>query len=262
MSFAANPQQQAAFVAHLQQQQAAAGRPPLTQQQLQQMVAALQLRQQQQQQQQAQQAQQAQQQQANPTGIQTKERPLGDGDSDHANAVAKPQSRRKPTDRSLPRSFLPAAHAQLSSPGAESASPTDRKLAGSLEALETLSGHYHTLQRIERSVDWTLARKAHEVNEQAVGSLAGRGQPVSSASFNPAKFPRRIHTETLHPLLPPPPQFKRTLRVHVVATVEDQPWQLSAEQLAAESAEPSTSTKIPRVQVRVSGEVLEVRRLS
>lgn len=60
------------------------------------------------------------------------------------------------------------------------------------------------------------------------------------------------------------------MRVHVVATVHDQPWQLSPEQLAAEAdpaaqngasaPDSSSSAKVPRVDVRISGELLEVRK--
>ncbi|GAA5989045.1 hypothetical protein JCM10908_006283 [Rhodotorula pacifica] len=233
MAFSQNPQQQAAFVAHLQQNQQARGLPPLTPGQIAQLTAQWQFRQQQQQQAQqrqpvpaqAQPAQQ-QQQQGPPAGITSRERPLSDGDADHRSSLSLP-ALKQPTDRSLPLHFAPTT----SGPG-----PTDEKLAPSLEALDQLASSYARLQKVERQVDWTLARKAHEVTEQAAGSAVGRGQP-----------------------------FKRTLRLHVTTTTHDQSWQLSPEQLA-QQADPGEGAlaeavgekpKTPRVDVRISGEVLE-----
>lgn len=205
-------QQQAAWVAHLQQQQQARGLAPLTPQQIAHLAAQLHSRQQQQQQQASVQATGQQGQGGPPAGITSHERPTG---GDHAPPV--PSS--APTDRSLPLlAFKP--HGRLG--------PTDDQLAPSLEALQQLANSYSDLQHLERRLDWTLARKAHQVAEQAT-TTAGQGLP-----------------------------FKRTLRVHVLATVHDQSWQLEPEHLAAQ-ADPSPSGPTPRVELRISGQLLDVR---
>ncbi|KWU43878.1 hypothetical protein RHOSPDRAFT_34503 [Rhodotorula sp. JG-1b] len=207
-------QQQAAWVAHLQQQQQARGLAPLTPQQIAHLAAQLHSRQQQQQQQASVQAtgqqQQGQGQGAPPAGITSHERPTG---GDHARPV--PSS--APTDRALPLAFTTRRHG-----------PTDDQLAPSLEALQQLANSYADLQHLERRLDWTLARKSHQVAEQA--THAGQGQP-----------------------------FKRTLRVHVLATVHDQSWQLEPEQLAAQADDPSSSSSgpTPRVELRISGQLLD-----
>jgi hypothetical protein len=204
-------QQQAAWVAHLQQQQQARGLAPLTPQQIAHLAAQLHSRQ-------ATAAQATGQQQGQgqqggpPAGITSHERPLTAGAADHA----PPLPASAPTDRSLPLAFTTRR------PG-----PSDDKLRPSLEALEQLANSYADLQHLERRLDWTLARKQHQVTEQATTP----GQP-----------------------------FKRTLRVHVLATVHDQSWQLDPEKLAAQ-ADPSSSSSgpTPRVELRISGQLLDVR---
>ncbi|KAG0656611.1 hypothetical protein C6P46_007015 [Rhodotorula mucilaginosa] len=202
-------QQQAAWVAHLQQQQQARGLAPLTPQQIAHLAAQLHSRQ-------ATAAQATGQQQGQgqqggpPAGITSHERPLTAGAADHA----PPLPASAPTDRSLPLAFTTRR------PG-----PSDDKLRPSLEALEQLANSYADLQHLERRLDWTLARKQHQVTEQATTP----GQP-----------------------------FKRTLRVHVLATVHDQSWQLDPEKLAAQ-ADPSSSSSgpTPRVELRISGQLLD-----
>ncbi|BGP42773.1 SWI/SNF and RSC complex subunit Ssr3 [Rhodotorula kratochvilovae] len=171
---------------------------------------------------------------APPAGVSTRERDVGDGDDHYRNA-----KRRKPTDRSLPNSFTPAL------PPSIELGASDTALASSLDSLDKLGDAYKRLQDIERKVDWTVARKAVEVAEKVSGA-GGRGEPL-----------------------------RRTLRIHVTATARDQPWQLSADELAKEGdkdAVPATEVKteggtsseakvrVPRVEVRITGEVLEDER--
>ncbi|KPV73803.1 uncharacterized protein RHOBADRAFT_54400 [Rhodotorula graminis WP1] len=244
MSYPATAQQQQALFAHMnplahQQQQAHA------QAQYAQLQAQARGNPQLQQQLHAQQLRAMQQQQgapapapvvpaSQPAGISSRERDVGDGDDHYRNA-----KRRKPTDRSLPSSFKPSLPSSVP-PG-----PSDLALAPSLDALDRLGDAYKRLQDIERKVDWTVARKAVEVQEKATGTV-GRGEP-----------------------------FRRTLRIHVTATARDQPWQLSTDDLAKEgdkeavpdpateaenkpdTASDDTKVKVPRVEVRVTGEILE-----
>ncbi|GAA5916736.1 hypothetical protein JCM8208_003609 [Rhodotorula glutinis] len=249
MSYPASAQQQQALFAHMnplahqphlahaqQQQQQyaqlqaqARGNP-----QLQQQLHAQQLRVMQQQQQAQPSAPAPVAPAAQPAGISARERDVGDGDDHYRNA-----KRRKPTDRSLPSSFKPSLPPSVH-PG-----PSDLALAPSLDALDRLADAYHRLQDIERKVDWTVARKAVEVHEKATGAV-GRGEP-----------------------------YRRTLRIHVTTTAHDQPWQLSPDELANEgdkdavpdsttetdtkpdTASDDTKVKVPRVEVRVTGEILE-----
>ncbi|GAA5882643.1 hypothetical protein JCM3774_004086, partial [Rhodotorula dairenensis] len=208
------------------QQQQAALVAQLQQQQLarglapltpQQLAHLVHLRQQQQQQQQP---QQPPVQAHGPAGITSTERPLRDGDHDHRSALGSPAAA-PPTDRSLPVRFKPTA--------AAAKGPSDERLAPSLESLQLLADAYTRLQHIERRADWTLARTAHELAELATAP-PGKGQP-----------------------------FKRTLRLHVVATLHDQSWQLSPDQLAAQAEPASTSSTplTPRVELAISGQVLD-----
>ncbi|GAA5919965.1 hypothetical protein JCM6882_005941 [Rhodosporidiobolus microsporus] len=200
------------------------------------------------------------------SGITTRERELGDGDEALRNA-----KRRKPTSRLLPLSFT------TPSTTSSSPSPSDARLAPSLSSLESLAASYKQLQEIERRVDWTVARKKVEVGEAAQGlgiggaGGAGRGR-----------------------------QLKRTLRVHLTATLKNQPAHLSpAELLAAgedvpaadapkagddadiavdgaevvktegqegevkekedgeEKKKEKEAVKVPSVEIRVTGEVLD-----
>ncbi|BGO94514.1 hypothetical protein NBRC10512_000550 [Rhodotorula toruloides] len=175
-----------------------------------------------------------------PPGVTSRERDAGDGDDAYRNA-----KRRKPTDRTLPSTFTPSV------PDSLSPSPTDKSLESSLSSLSKLSASYKRLQEIERRMDWTFARKGLEC-EESVGTVAS-GNAKGQA-------------------------FKRTLRVHVIATVKDQPWQLSADELAevakgtdesadavkAEDGEKKpkeqdakpNAQRVPRVDVRLSGELL------
>jgi len=99
--------------------------------------------------------------------------------------------RRKPTDRSLPSSFKPSLPPSVH-PG-----PSDLALAPSLDALDRLGDAYQRLQDIERKVDWTVARKAVEVQEKASGAV-GRGEPVRpSSSFSLALAPLLAQALTL-----------------------------------------------------------------
>ncbi|GAA6050943.1 hypothetical protein JCM3770_005335, partial [Rhodotorula araucariae] len=168
---------------------------------------------------------------APPAGVSTRERDVGDGDDHYRNA-----KRRKPTDRSLPTSFTPAL------PPSVDLGASDLALAASLDSLDKLGDAYKRLQDIERKVDWTVARKAVEVTDKVSGAV-GRGEP-----------------------------FRRTLRIHVTATARDQPWQLSRDELAKEGEKDAVSAgevkpeagadkiRVPRVEVRVTGEVLEDER--
>ncbi|GAA5821528.1 hypothetical protein JCM11251_000892 [Rhodosporidiobolus azoricus] len=133
------------------------------------------------------------------TGISSRERDLGDGDDALRNA-----KRRKPTSRLLPLSFAPpTASSQTAS------SPSDTRLSPSLASLDSLAASYKQLQEIERRVDWTVARKKVEVGEAVQGSGGGgKGR-----------------------------QLKRTLRVHLTATLKNQPWQLSPDELLAAAAD-------------------------
>ncbi|GAA5857238.1 hypothetical protein JCM9279_001815 [Rhodotorula babjevae] len=255
MSYPANPQQQQALFnqmnppahqQHLAHAQAQAQYAQLQAQargnpQLQQQLHAQQLRAMQQQQQQQQGVAPAPAPVAplaQPAGVSARERDVGDGDDHYRTA-----KRRKPTDRSLPSSFKPSLPPSVH-PG-----PSDLALAPSLDALDRLGDAYQRLQDIERKVDWTVARKAVEVQEKASGAV-GRGEP-----------------------------FRRTLRIHVTATAHDQPWQLSPDELVKEGdkdAVPDSTTaetetkpdtasddnkvKVPRVEVRVTGEILEDER--
>ncbi|GAA5876028.1 hypothetical protein JCM8547_003535 [Rhodosporidiobolus lusitaniae] len=184
-----------------------------------------------------------------PSGITTRERDLGDGDDALRNA-----KRRKPTSRLLPLSFSPSLPPSLPR-GA-----TDNKLAPSLDSLDRIAEGYKKLQEIERKVDWTVERKRVELGEAAAGGSGGRGR-----------------------------QLKRTLRIHVTTAVHDQTFQLSPDELLAaagdlpsasgedlavdgqakedgdkmkaeegeEKKEDAKKTRMPRVEIKVTGEVLD-----
>ncbi|BGP27004.1 SWI/SNF-related matrix-associated actin-dependent regulatorof chromatin subfamily D [Rhodotorula toruloides] len=175
-----------------------------------------------------------------PPGVTSREREAGDGDDAYRNA-----KRRKPTDRTLPSTFKPSV------PDSLFPSPTDKSLESSLSSLSKLSASYKRLQEIERRMDWTFARKGLEC-EESVGTVAS-GNAKGQA-------------------------FKRTLRVHVVAALKDQSWQLSTDELAdvakatdesAEAVKPEDgenklkeeevkpkADRVPRVEIRLSGELL------
>ncbi|GAA6032895.1 hypothetical protein JCM8097_000036 [Rhodosporidiobolus ruineniae] len=135
------------------------------------------------------------------SGIVARERDLGDGDEQLRAA-----KRRKPTSRLLPTSFTPSL------PPSTSLGASDTALSASLDALDKMTDAYKKLQDVERRVDWTVSRKKAEVGEAALGLAGTRGR-----------------------------QLKRTLRVHVTATLKDQPWQLSPAELLAKAAEAPSS---------------------
>ncbi|GAA6063850.1 hypothetical protein JCM10212_000330 [Sporobolomyces blumeae] len=134
--------------------------------------------------------------------------------------------RRKPTDPSIPTRFTPTVPDRVE-PG-----PTDRKLAASLAALDHLSESYSALEELEHKLDWTLSRKHVEVTENHAGTRA-------------------------HDVVQVP------LRVHVEAVVRDQAYLLTPGELeqAGEiehgDGPPPAETKVPRVEVKISGEILD-----
>ncbi|BGP19333.1 SWI/SNF and RSC complex subunit Ssr3 [Rhodosporidiobolus nylandii] len=202
------------------------------------------------------------------SGVSTREREMGDGDDQLRNA-----KRRKPTSRVLPSTtFTPSL------PPSTSLGPTDAKLADSLSNLDSLAANYKKLQDLERKVDWTISRKKIEVSDAAMAMGGGRGRHVRRSSS--------IVTRTLAFAL------KRTLRVHLTATLHDQPFQLTPSDLEVAGkdvpADPATAgdisvggavkkedeaetkqengaaadggqkePKVPRVELKISGEVLD-----
>jgi SWI/SNF-related matrix-associated actin-dependent regulator of chromatin subfamily D len=103
--------------------------------------------------------------------------------------------------------------------------PTTRALPPSITRTIPESAMYQDLVRIERSLDWTVARKRAEVQD-----ALGRNTKV-----------------------------KRTLRVFLSNTCSGQPFQVEAKRVAAEKAGVSVEDKeeIPSWTLRVEGRLLE-----
>lgn len=166
--------------------------------------------------------------------------------------------RRKPTDRALP-SFQPS-RAQASTVG-----PTATRLAPSTAALQRLTTSYSRLQDVERKLDWNVARKTAELAESLVGT---RIPGVRAAS---SRLPA-------HPV-----QIQRTLRIHLTSRPVGQPWQVPLADVAAPTLpnevkdEPATegdeakatvpvdfatNDGVPRFELDITGELLQVRCLA
>lgn len=162
--------------------------------------------------------------------------------------------RRKPTDRALP-SFQPS-RAQASTVG-----PTATRLAPSTAALQRLTTSYSRLQDVERKLDWNVARKTAELAESLVGT---RIPGVRAAS---SRLPA-------HPV-----QIQRTLRIHLTSRPVGQPWQVPLADVAAPTLpnevkdEPATegdeakatvpvdfatNDGVPRFELDITGELLQV----
>ncbi|KAM0791958.1 hypothetical protein ACM66B_004209 [Microbotryomycetes sp. NB124-2] len=124
--------------------------------------------------------------------------------------------RRRPTDRSLP-SFTSRDQPTVTS------GVTHERLKQSTAALESLSSSYKQLQQIERKLDWQVSRRKAEIGERMAGARVTGAQ--------------------------------RTLRVHVTATLKNQPWQRSAD---ASKLAPNfdTGDNVPRIEIQLTGEII------
>ncbi|CAO1631555.1 unnamed protein product [Sympodiomycopsis kandeliae] len=106
--------------------------------------------------------------------------------------------------------------------GIKRGKPTSRAIPPSVQRHVPESALYGQLQKDEKALDWTLARKRAELTD----GMSSR-----------------------------PPKVKRTLRVFLSNTCANQPWQKEAAN--ADSASASTSDGIPSWTLRIEGRLLE-----
>ncbi|KAK4046607.1 SWI/SNF and RSC complex subunit Ssr3 [Microbotryomycetes sp. JL201] len=101
---------------------------------------------------------------------------------------------------------------------------THQRLQPSTDALESMSDSYSKLQQIERKLDWHVSRRKTEISERMAGTR------VSGA--------------------------RRTLRVHVTATLSNQPWQISSNPDEAPQPNYQSGDNVPKIDIKVTGEIL------
>lgn len=131
--------------------------------------------------------------------------------------------KRKPTDRSLP-TFKPSATSAITLPP---------QIEATNSTLASLSSSYLELQKLERKLDWTVARKRVEMAE-SVG-VTGAGTAV-------------------------PARTRRKLKVRISNECSDQLWQQGEEEAVTKNeVDFVTGEGVPSWVLRVEGQLMGVR---
>lgn len=129
--------------------------------------------------------------------------------------------------------------------------PTSRAIPPSVQRHVPESALYGQLQKDEKSLDWTLARKRAELTD----GMNSRPPKVSREKSAGTAY--RMAYLTTSPLARP--QVKRTLRLFLSNTCANQPWQkeAAAAEASGSNSASTASDGIPSWTLRIEGRLLE-----